>query len=125
VDWVPATGADGVLAAAIRWPDVRGGAEDGAAAGFAGELTAAGATATLFTRLPGPSVTEIMAATAMTATAATATSVTAAVVTPARKLISSSRALMDDRRPGQGPATGSSPPLTTPDHTDESRSMTA
>jgi hypothetical protein len=125
LDWVPATGADGVLAAGIR-PVVCGdGTEDGVAAGFAGELTAAGATATLFTRPPGPSVTETTAATAITATAATATSVTTAVVTPARKLISSSRALMVDRMPGHGPATGSSPPLTTPDHIYESRSMTA
>jgi hypothetical protein len=81
---------------------VRGnGAVTGTAGAATGELTAAGVPAALFTGLPWLGVT---VSTTAAAAAARARSVTAPVITPARKLTSSSRALMAARMPGHEPA---------------------
>jgi hypothetical protein len=80
---------------------VRGnGAVTGTAGAATGEL-AAGVPAALFTGLPWLGVT---VSTTAAAAAARARSVTAPVITPARKLTSSSRALMAARMPGHEPA---------------------
>ncbi|HEX3515875.1 MAG TPA: hypothetical protein VHT26_17925 [Trebonia sp.] len=88
----------------------------------AGELAAAAVPAALFTGLPWLGVT---VSTTAAAAAATARSVIAPVTIPVRKLTSSSRALMTARTLGREPAVRWSPPFTTPDDTDERRSMAA
>jgi hypothetical protein len=80
---------------------VRGvGAAAGVTAAATGALVAVGAAAARFTGLPWLGIT--VRTTAAVAAARTS-SVTAPAVTPARKLTSSSRALMAVRMPGHEP----------------------
>ena len=108
----PAAGAD----EDGRGADLCGG--DGVAVGTdaaTGDVATDAVPAVLLVRRPWLGET---ASTTIAVTPATARSVIAPVIMPVRKLISSSRALMAARIPGDEPASRCSPPYTPPDDTD-------